>query len=104
MVTVADIRRLPAPVTPIWDWQMRAACRHVDSDVFFHPANERGPAAATRDAEAKQVCAACPVIAACRRHALSVREPYGVWGGLTTGERESLLRRQRRRHLRSVTA
>jgi WhiB family transcriptional regulator, redox-sensing transcriptional regulator len=27
---------------------------------------------------------------ACRSHALEVREPYGVWGGLTEAERESL--------------
>lgn len=100
---MADVRRLPTPLTPVWDWQLRAACRDVDSGVFFHPANERGPAAAARDAEAKQICAACPVIQACRRHTLAVQEPYGVWGGLTTGERDTLLRR-RPKHLRSVTA
>ena len=26
----------------------------------------------------------------CRSHALEVREPYGVWGGLTEAEREDL--------------
>lgn len=102
---MADVRRLPAPVTPVWDWQMRAACRHLDTSVFFHPANERGPAAAARDDDAKQVCGACPVIEACLRHALAVREPYGVWGGLTTGERDALLSRGRqRRSRRSATA
>jgi WhiB family redox-sensing transcriptional regulator len=29
---------------------------------------------------------------ACREHALKVREPYGVWGGLTEEEREQVLR------------
>ena len=29
------------------------------------------------------------VLQACRTHALAVREPYGVWGGLTEDERES---------------
>ncbi|WP_218612583.1 WhiB family transcriptional regulator [Pseudonocardia sp. KRD291] len=91
---MADVHRLPTPVTQVWDWQLRAACRRVDSDVFFHPANERGPAAAARDADAKKICAACPVIGACRDHALAVREPYGVWGGLTTDERNALLRRR----------
>ena len=43
---MADIRRLPVPVTTIWDWQLRAACRDIDSAVFFHPENERGPAKA----------------------------------------------------------
>jgi WhiB family transcriptional regulator, redox-sensing transcriptional regulator len=28
------------------------------------------------------------VIDQCRRHALTVREPYGVWGGLSEDDRE----------------
>ncbi|MBW0100871.1 WhiB family transcriptional regulator [Pseudonocardia sp. KRD291] len=100
---MADVRRLPTPVTRIWDWQLRAACRDVDSTVFFHPPDERGPAAVARDAEAKTVCAACPVIEDCRRHALTVQEPYGVWGGLTSGERHALLNRPHR-HSRTDTA
>jgi WhiB family redox-sensing transcriptional regulator len=91
-VTVADVRRLPVPVTSIWDWQMRAACRNLDSSTFFHPENERGPAKADRDRRAKLICNACPVIESCRRHALAVHEPYGVWGGLTVSERDEVLR------------
>jgi WhiB family redox-sensing transcriptional regulator len=29
------------------------------------------------------------VIVACREHALSVREPYGVWGGMSEEERRA---------------
>lgn len=98
-VAVADVRRLPTPVTPVWDWQMRAACRDVDSTVFFHPSHERGVAATARDAAAKRICAGCPVIEECARHALAVQEPYGVWGGLTTTERQAILHARRdRRH------
>ncbi|MER5673632.1 WhiB family transcriptional regulator [Pseudonocardia alni] len=89
---MAELRRLPAPITTVWDWQMHAACRETDAGVFFHPAHERGPAAAARDAAAKRVCAVCPVIEECGLHALLVQEPYGVWGGLTAGERHELLR------------
>lgn len=71
---------------------MRAACRDLDSAVFFHPDYERGPARQRRDQLAKQVCARCPVIDSCRRHALEVHEPYGVWGGLTVDERAAMLR------------
>jgi WhiB family redox-sensing transcriptional regulator len=92
VVSVADLRRLPIPVTTIWDWQLSAACRGIDSAVFFHPENERGPAKNHRNLRAKQVCAGCPVIQACRQHALDVHEPYGVWGGMTVAEREALLR------------
>ncbi len=93
---MADVRRLPLPVTRVWDWQMRAACRDLDSELFFHPANERGPVATARDRAAKVVCAGCPVMEECRGHALEVHEPYGVWGGLTARERETVLRRSHR--------
>jgi WhiB family redox-sensing transcriptional regulator len=42
------------------------------------------------------VCADCPVIESCRRHALEVQEQYGVWGGLSEEERLVLLNRGRR--------
>jgi WhiB family transcriptional regulator, redox-sensing transcriptional regulator len=93
---MADIRRLPVPVTDIWEWQMRGACRGMDSAFFFHPENERGPARASRERRAKEVCRSCPVIQECRQHALSVQEPYGVWCGLSEAERAELVRTGRR--------
>jgi WhiB family redox-sensing transcriptional regulator len=93
---MADTRRLPVPVTDVWDWQMRGACRGMDSTFFFHPDGERGSARAGREARAKQVCRACPVLEQCRAHALAVHEPYGVWGGLTESERDELTRSQTR--------
>jgi WhiB family transcriptional regulator, redox-sensing transcriptional regulator len=59
----------------------------MDSSLFFHPEYERGQARAARDERAKAVCRGCPVLAACREHALTVREPYGVWGAMTVEER-----------------
>jgi WhiB family redox-sensing transcriptional regulator len=94
---VADTRKLPAPVTETWDWQMEAACRGMDSSLFFHPEHERGSARAAREAQAKQICNRCPVLEPCRRHALATQEPYGIWGGLTESERERILRTHRRR-------
>jgi WhiB family redox-sensing transcriptional regulator len=75
----------------LWDWQLRGACRDVDSSLFFHPEGERGPARSARETAAKSVCARCPVAEECLRHALAAREPYGVWGGTTEGEREVIL-------------
>jgi WhiB family redox-sensing transcriptional regulator len=34
-------------------------------------------------------------MAQCSAHALTVREPYGVWGGMTEDEREAIYLRQR---------
>lgn len=92
---MADIRRLPGPATELWDWQLQGACRGADSDLFFHPDNERGPARDRREAAAKRICRRCPVLVPCREHALAVREPYGVWGGLSEQDRERLLTNRR---------
>lgn len=90
-MNVTDVRRLLAPVTNNWDWQMRGSCRGMDSEVFFSPDRERGSARANREARAKQVCRGCPVRVRCRVHALTVREPYGVWGGLSAAERDDIM-------------
>ena len=89
---MADISRLPGPVADVWEWQYEGACRGVDSAVFFHPEGERGPSREARDRSAKAICATCPVIRECAAHALAVREPYGVWGGLTEDDREAIYR------------
>lgn len=90
------IGRLPEPTTQAWDWQIHAACRGMASSSFFHPWGERGRSRDERVHKAKQVCGTCPVIDACRRHALAVQEQYGVWGGLSEEERLVLLNRGRR--------
>lgn len=91
---MADVRRLPNPVTDVWDWQLAGACRGQSSVLFFHPDGERGSARRRRQEAAKAVCARCPVLEACLRHAVAVHEPYGVWGGMSEEERARLLSTQ----------
>jgi WhiB family transcriptional regulator, redox-sensing transcriptional regulator len=86
---MVDVSRLPGPISETWDWQRLAACRGRNSDMFFHPRAERGQAREERVARAKEICRACPVIVQCRHHALTVYEPYGIWGGLDEGERRA---------------
>lgn len=93
---MTDVSRLPAVVADEWDWQLHGACRGVDSSLFFHTDNERGFARETREARAKAICESCPVLRECRQHALSVQEPYGIWGGMGEVERREFFRRQRR--------
>jgi WhiB family redox-sensing transcriptional regulator len=73
----------PGPNADHWDWQMRARCRGTDTSVFLPPDGERGRARWEREERAKQMCRDCPVIAQCRLHALTLLEPFGVWGGLS---------------------
>lgn len=88
---MAEISRLPGPVAERWDWQLEGACRTVSPETFFHPEGERGPRRRARESAAKAICGACPVATQCLQHALAVREPYGIWGGLSELEREILL-------------
>ncbi|NLG55653.1 MAG: WhiB family transcriptional regulator [Rhodococcus sp.] len=88
-------QQLPGPNADIWDWQMHGLCRGVDSSMFFHPDGERGRARAQRESRAKEMCGRCPVLNQCRNHALSVAEPYGIWGGMSEADRELHARRRR---------
>lgn len=94
---MTEISRLPGPVMDLWEWQYQGACREADPTLFFHPEGERGSARRRRADSAKAVCATCPVMDACRSHSMAVREPYGVWGGLSEDERTSLLAERLRR-------
>ncbi|MFC9359099.1 WhiB family transcriptional regulator [Rhodococcus sp. NPDC057014] len=83
--------QLPPPRIDEWSWQYRGACRAMPSRMFFPSQNLRGPALRRLESEAKLVCAQCPVIEQCREYALDYKEPYGVWGGLTSAERRHLI-------------
>ncbi|MDA8393508.1 MAG: WhiB family transcriptional regulator [Actinomycetota bacterium] len=71
------------------DWRAEAACRGVDSFVFY-PTNEEEAQAA------KAICSSCPVRKPCLEHALARREKDGVWGGATEKERRRIIRQRRR--------
>lgn len=74
------------------EWQVSAACRGPLGAVFFPPpTTERKREKLAREARAKEICHSCPVELPCREYALSIREPHGVWGGLSEQERRALI-------------
>ena len=89
---------------PIPDFGSGLPCQDpdVDPDLFF-PATVwlRGsvpretPTQAAQIALAKALCSRCPAIAACGAWAIKHGE-FGIWGGLSEGDR-GRLRKQRRR-------
>ena len=86
-MTVQDggaMRKLSALV----DWRSRAACRDADPELFF-PEGSAGPALLAVD-RAKHLCETCPVQARCLDWALDHHAAFGIWGGLTEGERRAL--------------
>ena len=34
---MTDVSRLPGPMIDAWEWQYEAACRDLDTELFFHP-------------------------------------------------------------------
>jgi WhiB family redox-sensing transcriptional regulator len=71
-------------------WGELAACKDEDSELFF-PVSDVGPGA-RQTAQAKAVCARCPVKADCLGYALDNGLDYGVFGGTTADERRRLAR------------
>ncbi|MEU3062385.1 WhiB family transcriptional regulator [Streptomyces subrutilus] len=89
--------RVPARAAEDGPWHAEAVCRRDEAGLFFAPSKEPTATRLSREEAAKRVCARCPVMVACREHALLQPEPYGVWGGLTAAERRVVLARMRRR-------
>lgn len=72
-------------------WQPVALCRGSHSHLFFPPNTaERKEERERREMRAKSICKVCPVNAECLAYALEIREPYGIWGGLTETERRGM--------------
>jgi WhiB family redox-sensing transcriptional regulator len=75
-------------------WRDDAACRSLDTNLFF-PIGETGDAVHQTEA-AKAICAVCPVQAECLEFAMSTNQQAGIFGGLNEHERRSLRRRRAR--------
>jgi len=71
------------------DWRDAAACRDEDPQLF-QPVSHVGAPNLLQIAEAKAICAHCPVKAICRE--VGMTEPSGIWGGLTEEERDAVVR------------
>ena len=80
------------------DWRNAAECVSHANDVNFFPA--RGESAA----EAKAICAVCPVRQPCLDFALHAKVSFGIWGGLSERERRRVRRDRRKRSTRAHNA
>ena len=83
------------------DWRDDAACRAIDTNLFF-PIG-LNPSAIGQTNVAKAVCDSCAVQNCCLEFALRTNQDHGVWGGHTEEERR-ILRRARRAAARRAAA
>ena len=73
------------------DWRASGACRDADPDLFF-PISSVGRAIG-QIAQAKAICACCPVRRQCLEFAKTNAPIQGIWGGTTPEERYPARRR-----------
>lgn len=77
-------------------WMAAAACRDHDPALFF-PVRSYGNAVKTQNAQAKAICATCPVREVCAEYGMALgNNAPGIYGGLTGADRRRL-RAERRR-------
>jgi WhiB family transcriptional regulator, redox-sensing transcriptional regulator len=87
------VRSVPAASYDRASWRESAACRQVDTELFF-PIGSTGTAVAEIQ-RAKSVCANCPVRQPCLTFALVTNQEFGIWGGCDEDERRLMHRRWR---------
>lgn len=83
-----DIEDWPPSPDGDMSWRDAGACLDHDPMLWFP---DRGGSAA----QAKAICADCPVMAECLDHAITFNEGSGIWGGTNEKERRTIKRRRR---------
>jgi hypothetical protein len=61
---------------------------------LYYPDSEHG-LAAHHVQLAKRACKTCPLLNMCATYAIKYKEEYGVWGGMSPGERKQIRRNGR---------
>lgn len=72
------------------DWQLRGLCRTGGYDPDLWTPEDNHEYYARRPGGPKEICRECPVMAQCAKWALDHKERYGVWGGLSEGDRQAI--------------
>jgi WhiB family redox-sensing transcriptional regulator len=67
-----------------YDWQDKAACKGMDTDIFYKLGKQEVQAAI-------EICLHCPVMLECRAYAIRYEKEYpyryGIFGGMRPEER-----------------
>jgi WhiB family redox-sensing transcriptional regulator len=82
-------------IVPVPDerWRDEASCRGTSPEIFYPPSSGR----MSTSSSWAECCDSCPVrVTGCLAHALLTPENFGIWGGMSSRERDRLVRRLRR--------
>jgi WhiB family redox-sensing transcriptional regulator len=67
-----------------FEWRSDAACKNEDPEIFYPDMHSSHGQKIAKFAI--KICGDCPVRLKCAEHGIR-HERYGVWGGMTEGER-----------------
>ena len=69
------------------EWQVHAACRGADTELFFPNARYGTRQIIRRAVEntRREYCGNCPVVERCREYAMAYNTHDGIWGGRYLG-------------------
>lgn len=73
----------------------KTPCQQNDPEIWF-PSGENLPEDTEKIKTAKSLCAECHEVSKCLSFAVTNRIRYGIWGGTTESERQTLIRRAER--------
>jgi protein gp37 len=54
-VSEVPVQARPSTLEEFWTWHMEAACRQVDTTLFYSPEGERGPRTVRREAAGRAI-------------------------------------------------
>ena len=74
------------------DWQTQGLCRGNHAHLFFPPPTfERKDDRERREMRAKAICNVCPSLEPCASYAVTINEPYGIWGATSEIDRKAVM-------------
>lgn len=76
--------------TVITEWMGAAACKGMDTSLFFPETSNSKQAV-----ETKNVCRGCPVREECLNYAILNKEKRGIWGGTSGIDRRKIRGRRK---------
>lgn len=81
-------------LTPPWEFD-NPSCSEIGVDLFYRDSDNMDHNSVNEQNQIKEICHSCPCKSECAEWGI-YRERWGIWGGLTPGDRDKIRRRKRR--------
>lgn len=81
-------------LTPPWEFD-NPSCAEIGVDLFYRDSDNMESNSVNEQNQVREICNDCPCKSKCADWGI-YRERWGIWGGLTPGDRDKIRRRMRR--------